>query len=526
MIAARLRSGLGAAESQWSDGYPIAPSRRFLAGMALCVSNFMVILDTTVANVSVPHIAGNLGATLDQGTWVITSYAVAEAITVPLSGWLSQRFGEVRVFLTTLIGFSIFSLLCGISVTLPMLVICRLGQGLCGGPLMPLVQTLITRVFPPAQLPKAFAIWAMTVMIGPAFGPVVGGLISDQLSWHWIFLINVPIGAVCAVVGFSSLRPAETPTLRVPVDKIGMVLLVVWVGALQLMLDTGRDRDWFADPMIIALTIIAVVGLCAFIIWELTEEHPAVNIRLLKNRPFAMLLGVLSLSYAAFFAGGVMLPQWLQVTMGYTATQAGMLMALSPFASLITAQLTLRYLLKVSDARIFVWAGCIWAAISFYLRGGWSTDADPFAIGWVVMFQGVGLPVLMMTLNNMSLSTIPDEDMAGGAGLNAFIRTMSIAIGSALMLTMWGNEQTVARSGLSGVLNTSDTVTTLAQHGMPGTAAYSYISAVVDRQANTVAMLNINMIAAVAVFLAGSTIWLLPRIELTRLKGKGRAPSH
>ena len=514
-------SALGAGE----HGYPIPPAQRPIAAMVLFVANLMVVLDTSVANVSVPHIAGNLGATLDQGSWVITSYAVAEAICIPLSGWLAQRFGEVRVFLTVLTGFTFFSLMCGLSVSLPMLVACRIGQGFCGGPVMPLVQTLITRLFPPAQLPKAYGMYMLTIMVGPALGPVVGGFISEQSSWHWIFLINVPLGIACVFLSLSLLGPLETAKRMIPVDKIGMILLVIWVGSLQLMLDLGRDRDWFADPLIVALAVTAVVGLAAFVIWELTEAHPAVNVRLLRSPVFAQLLVAMSLCYAAYFSGTVALPQWLQSTMGYNAVQAGMLMAAAPLGSVIASQVTLRLLLRF-DARIFVWSGSMWAAASYFLRLLWSTDVGTFDIFWLIFFQGLGMPLLMVSLSNMALSATPDEDQAGGAGLFAFTRTMSIAIGTALVLTIWGNQQAVTRTSLVDTLNPAQTLTVLAQQGLNGAGAYAYITGLVDRQATTLALLYTNGMAAAAIFVTGWTIWLLPRIELTRLKGRNRAGGH
>lgn len=504
---------------------PIPASQRLIAAMVLFVANLMVVLDTSVANVSVPHISGNLGATLDQGSWVITSYAVAEAICIPLSGWLARRFGEVRVFLVVLAGFTMFSFLCGMSVSLPMLVICRVGQGFCGGPVMPLVQTLITRVFPQEQVPKAYGLYMLTVMIGPALGPVVGGLISEQTSWHWIFLVNVPIGIVCLAVGLRLLKPLETPIRAVPIDKIGMILLVIWVGSLQLMLDLGRDRDWFADTLIVVLGILAVVGLAAFVIWELTEAHPAVNVRLLRSPVFSQLLLAISLSYAAYFSGTVALPQWLQSTMGYDAVQAGLLMAAAPLGSVISSQIALRLLLRF-DARGFVWFGSMWAAASYFLRLMWSTDADTFDLAWLIFFQGIGMPVLMISLSNMALSAIPEEDQAGGAGLFAFTRTMAIASGTALVLTVWGNQQAATRSALVDTLNPGQSLAALAQQGLTGSAAYAYITGIVDRQANTVALLHTNALAAVAMLVTGWTIWLLPRIELTRLKGKDRSGGH
>ena len=250
----------------------LSPQRLTLAALVLAFSNFIVVLDMTVANVSVPHIAGSLGVSLNQGSWVITSYSVAEAITVPLTGWLAGRWGSLRMYTLAMTGFGFFSLLCGSSLTLEMMVVCRIGQGLCGGLVMPLAQTLLLRIFPIEQRPRAMLLAAMTTMLGPAMGPTIGGLISDNVSWHWIFLINIPLVVICVFAARILLPPAETATVKLPIDVIGLCLMLTWVGSLQFMLDIGREHDWFADPLIVALACIAAVGFIAFLIWELTEN--------------------------------------------------------------------------------------------------------------------------------------------------------------------------------------------------------------------------------------------------------------
>ena len=219
----------------------IAPSRQMVAGLVLALANFMVILDLTIANVSIPHVAGSLGITLEQGAWIITSYAVAEAICVPLTGWVAGRFGSVRTFVFSMIGFGIFSFLCGISVSLGMLVASRIGQGIFGAFLMPMSQTLLLKVYPPEKRNMAMGLWAVTLLMGPAVGPMIGGWLTDNYSWHWIFLINVPVAILCIVVGFALLRPIETDRQILPIDFVGLALLVLWVGCLQLVLDLVQD---------------------------------------------------------------------------------------------------------------------------------------------------------------------------------------------------------------------------------------------------------------------------------------------
>lgn len=499
------------------DGYPIAPRLRGVAAFTLYLANLMVTLDMTVANVAVPHIAGNLGASLEQGTWVVTSYAVAEAITVPLTGWLVGRFGAVRLMVSCMVGFTFFSLMCGLSVTLPMLVLCRIGQGMSGGPIMSLVQTIITRLFPGPQLHKAFAIWTLTVLLGPALGPVVGGMIVDQWNWHWIFLINVPIGLVCAVGGYLLLRPAETERVRRPIDRIGVFLLVIWVGALQLMLDTGRDRDWFADPGIVALAIAAIVGFCAFVIWELTDAHPAVDLRLLRHRPFAQCILASSVGFGAHFCGIVVVPQWLQTTMGYSAQQAGMITGASAIGSILSTQLTLQLLVRV-DARIVVTLGSLWAGVLVLTRTMWSTDFDFFHLMLIFGLQGAGATMMIMSLNTMSMNTISLADTAAGTGLLNFVRTMASAMATASMLTFWSGQQSVSRAAMAGSIEYGRVTDRMSGAGAGGDAGLAVISGLVDQQANTLAMIQTFWIAGIAMFVGAATVWTLPRIEMNRFK--------
>jgi DHA2 family multidrug resistance protein len=262
--------------------------RLLLAAFVIALSNFMVVLDTTIANVSVTHISGDLAISTSQGTWVITSYAVAEAICVPLTGWLAGRFGSVRIFVACLIGFTVFSLLCGLSNSLEMLVFCRIGQGLFGGPLMPISQALLMRIFPPEKHAQAMGLWAMTTVVGPILGPILGGWISDNLTWHWIFFINLPVGIICALAAIRVLAPAETPTTQLKIDGMGLGLLILWIAALQLMLDLGHDRDWFNNGMIVVLGLIAAIGFVVFLIWEYTDKHPVVDIRIFRHRGFRL----------------------------------------------------------------------------------------------------------------------------------------------------------------------------------------------------------------------------------------------
>ena len=487
----------------------IAPSRRMLAGIVLALSNFMVVLDLTIANVSVPHISGDVGASLDQGTWIITSYAVAEAICVPLTGWLAQRFGAVRVFLLSMLGFGLFSLLCGMSQSLGMLVICRVGQGLCGGPIMPMSQTLMLRVFPPHKQPMAMAMWAMTVMLAPAVGPIFGGIISDNLTWNWIFLINVPIAAAISFAGYLLLRPVETETRRLPIDRVGLVLLILWIGCLQVMLDIGREHDWFADSEIVALGIAALVGFCVFVIWELTEEHPIVDLRVFRHGGFSATLLTQALGFGAFFCSVVVVPQWLQVAMGYSATQAGLLTALQAFAAVLVAPIVARNLPRV-DPRAMISLGTAWMGLATLARMRWNSDADMVSLAWPIFAQGIGMPMLMIPLTSMALSSVDPEETASGAGLQNFVRAMAVAVGTSLVLTVWDNASTTSRDGLVGRLHPDAGLSALAGLGVNHEGARAFMSSLVDKEAITSGLDHSFLVSAIILFMASAIVWLVP----------------
>ncbi len=498
----------------------LTPNQRLAAGFVLALSNFMVVLDLTIANVSVPHIAGNLGISLDQGTWIITSYAVAEAICVPLTGWLAQRFGTVRMFLLAMLGFGFFSLLCGLSVNLGMIVACRIGQGLCGGPIMPMSQTLLVRVFPPEKRAMAMGIWAMTTTLGPACGPIVGGLISDNLSWHWIFLVNLPIAAICILMGYRFLRPVENETRKLPIDKVGLALLAFWIACLQILLDTGRDLDWFASTRIVVLAVMAAIGFGAFIIWELTDEHPVVDLRVFRYRGFSTTCVIMALAFGSFFAGVVAVPQWLQASMGYTATKAGIITALSAVGAVICSQFAARLLTKF-DPRALICFGTAWMGLLSLARAGWTSGADFFALAWPMALLGIGIPFMMIPLTTISLSSVKPEETGSAAGLTNFVRSMAVAISTSAVLTIWDNAQVGARADLVGKLQPAVAQAGLAAAGMTPAQALQMISRMVDVEATTVALNHSFLVAAALLFLSAALAWMIPRVPLLRLTGGG-----
>ncbi|TXH51363.1 MAG: DHA2 family efflux MFS transporter permease subunit, partial [Burkholderiaceae bacterium] len=379
---------------------PLEGSARVLGTLALSLATFMNVLDSSIANVSIPAIAGDMGVSPAQGTWVITSFGVANAIAVPLTGWLTQRFGQVRLFVASVLLFVIASWLCGLAPTIESLIFFRVVQGLVAGPMIPLSQTLLLASYPPALAGTAMAMWAMTTLVAPVMGPLLGGWITDNISWPWIFYINVPVGLLAATMAWSIYRTRDPGPRKVPLDSVGLGLLVLWVGALQIMIDKGKELDWFASGQIVMLAIVAVVGFAFFLAWELTEHHPIVNLRLFARRNFVLGTSSLALAYGLFFGNVVLLPLWLQQYMGYTATWAGLAMApvgllaiaLSPWVGKNVNRIDPRWL---ATAAFLVFGAVLW------MRSLFNTQADFITILWPTLLQGVGMAMFFIPLQTI-----------------------------------------------------------------------------------------------------------------------------
>ena len=498
---------------------PLTGGALILAAVCLAFTNFMVILDTTIANVSVPHIAGELAVSPAQGTWVITSYAVAEAITVPLTGWLANRFGVVRVFVTCLMGFGFCSMLCGLAPSFGLLVLFRVMQGLCGGPMMPMSQTLLMSIFPRDKSAQALGIWSMTIVVAPICGPLLGGYISDNLHWSWIFLINVPVAAGISLLAGRIFSSRETATRRVPVDYVGLVLLIVFVGSLQIMLDKGKELDWFGSPVIVGLAIAAVVGFVAFLIWELTSENPIVNLRVFRHRGFVVGVWTLSLAFGSFFSMVVLLPLWLQTNMGYTASWAGYAACLNGFSAVVMSPIVARLVGKV-DLRALVAFGVLWLSMIAFWRSGFTTQATFWQIALPQLVLGVGIPFVFIPTTTLSLSSVPPEETAAAAGMQNFLRTTAAAFATSIMTTSWENTASVKRAELAGALNDPQGVqSTLVAQGFTPDQALNQIDAIAQTQAVMLSTNQMFLTVTLVLILAAMLIWVAPNVKRTGAGG-------
>lgn len=492
---------------------PLTGTALFIATLCLATANFLAILDTTIANVSVANIAGSLGTSTSQGTYVITSYAVAEAISVPLTGWLVSRFGSIRVFVTCFICFGLFSLLCGLANSMAALVTFRVFLGLSGGPLMPLSQTLMIRIFPKDKSHAAIGIWSMTTLIAPIMGPILGGALCDNLGWSYIFYCKVPLALLAAYFCWILLKKYETKTTKSSIDMVGLALLIVWVGALQIMLDEGKDLDWFSSSHIVVLAIIALIGFISFLIWEITEKHPVVDLKVFRHRGFSISMLTMSLAFGAFFATSVITPLWLQIYMGYTATNAGYATAafgvLAVIFAPMIANLSSRY-----DPRPFVFVGVLWLGLWTFVRSIANLDMTFAQVSWPMFFQGIGMPLFFIPITAIALGCVKESEMESAAGLMNFIRTLSGAFATSMINTAWERDSRFVHEVLAGVTDQHGVATKAMQMaGMGLDQIRGALDWMVQQQSVMIATNQLFIIIGVIFVIAACVIWLAPKPE-------------
>ena len=489
-------------------------AERAFVTVALAAASFMVILDTSIANVAIPGISGELGVSPSQGTWVITSFAVSNAIAVPLTGWLARRFGEVRLFTLSMLLFALASLGCGLSFSMPMLIAFRVLQGAVAGPMMPLSQTLLLGINPPERRPMALSIWALTTLVAPITGPILGGWITDNLRWPWIFYINVPIGLVCAYVAWQRLRSRESSIVRLPIDAVGLALLAIGVGSLQIMLDKGNELDWFNSSTVVALAVVAAIALSILVVWELTERNPVVDLTLLKRRNFTSAALATSAAYLVFFGTIVLLPLWLQTQMGYTATWAGLVTAPTGLLAVVITPIIGKNMHRLDPRKLATLGFAIFAACAF-LRTRFTTGADFDTLALPQLIQGVAVALFFVPLTSIALSGLPNEQIASASGLFNFLRILAGGIGTSVATTMWERREALHHAQLTEhVTAFSPIASQLSGHaqglGLGALQSYGLIERTIASQAYALATIDMSWIAA-WIFLA-----LIPLLWIAR----------
>ena len=480
--------------------------------LVLSLATFMLVLDSTIANVAIPTIAGDLGASSSQGTWVITSFGVANAISIPITGWLAKRFGEVRLFLIATLLFVLASWLCGIANSLEMLIVFRVLQGAVAGPIIPLSQSLLLNNYPPEKRGMALAFWSMTIVVAPICGPILGGWISDNIHWGWIFFINVPIGLAVVLISWKILEGRESRISHQPVNTIGLILLALGVGALQLMLDQGRELDWFNSTEIVALTIIAAVGLIALIIWELTDDNPVVDVSLFKSRNFTVGCVSTSLAFLVYSGTVVLIPLLLQQVYNYTATWAGLAAAPVGLLPILLAPIIGKFGNKI-DMRILITVSFMVYALTFYWRAvTFEPEMTFMDVALPQFVQGLAVACFFMPLTTITLSGLPPEKMASASSLFNFLRTLAGSIGTSLTTFMWYNREAVHHTQLTEVINPYNPISqqffqTMGSFGLSEEQTASYLARQITAQGFIIGANEIFLVSAITFISLVVLIW-------------------
>ena len=514
-----------------SEDRQISP---WLIALSVMFATFMEVLDTTVVNVSLPHIAGSLSASIDEATWALTSYLVANAIILPMTGWLASRFGRKNLLMLSVIGFTASSFLCGLAPTLAMLVLFRIVQGATGGCLQPLSQAVLLEAFPPSDRGKAMAFWALGIVVAPIMGPVLGGWLTDNYTWRWVFYINIPVGIASIVM--TKLFIFDPPYLRQEkrgIDYWGIGLLAVGIGALQILLDKGQENDWFASKAMTLLAVLSVACLVILVIHELTTEHPVVDLRVFKIRSYAV--GVFLMTVVGFVLYGsmVLLPIMLQTLLAYPALQAGIAMAPRGIGSFVMMPLT-GLMTGKFDNRKLLTAGLLVGGVTLIWLSWLNLQAGYWDIFWPQLIQGVGMSLLFVPLTTVSMDPIPRERMGNATSLFNLMRNIGGSIGIAMTGTMLARHQQSTTAVLGRNISVYDPASQsmlmqmraafMAAGADAVTAtnrAYAAMFGMVQRQASMVSFVGIFQLLGI-LFVAMVPLVLL----MQRPKGGGHVSAH
>jgi MFS transporter, DHA2 family, multidrug resistance protein len=506
----------------------------WLIAIAVMSSTFMEVLDTTVVNVSLPHIAGSLSATTDEATWTLTSYLVANAIILPMTGWLAGRFGRKRLLLLSVTGFTLASFLCGLAPSLGFLIIFRIVQGACGGGLQPLSQAVLLESFPAEKRGQAMAFWALGIVVAPMLGPVIGGWLTDNYSWRWVFYVNVPIGVLAILLTQAFIfDPPYLRRERTGIDYWGIGLLVVGMGSLQVMLDKGQEEDWFGSRFILTLAVLAVVGLGGLVIRELKTQHPVIDLSIFRYRSYA--IGTLLMTVVGFVLYGstVLYPLMMQELLGYTATHAGVTNFPRGMASFLFMPIVGILTGKI-DARKLLAVGLLLTAAAMFQVSFFSLDVGFWDFAWPLVLQGTGLGLIFVPLTTVSNDEVPKERMGNATSIFNLMRNIGASVGISSVQTLQFRHMQTHINILGRHVNEASVRTQQALAGLRQTFISQGVDAVTaDHRAHAAlwgtlqrqaAMLSYNDVFR---FMGGMFLIMVPLVFLMQKpKGKGPGMAH
>ncbi len=485
------------------------PASLPLATIGLSLGTFMYALDMTIANVSLPTIAGNLGASQDQSTWVITSFTVCQAVTLPMTGFLSRRFGEVKVFVWAVLLFSLFSLTCGFATSLAMLVVFRALQGAVAGPMYPITQSLMVSIYPSEKRGMALAVIAMITVVAPIVGPIAGGWITDSYSWRWIFFINVPIGLFAASVVMAQMGKKFEQLRRARIDWVGIATLVLGVVSLQIMLDKGNDLDWFHSSTIVALAIVATISLTVWVIWELTDGEPLVDLRLFRHRNFAAGTLALVLAFALFFSIQLMVPLWLQNTLGYTALWSGFASAPMGVIPILLTFWVGKYAHRVDLRWMTAFSFAVMGFVCFRF-GSFNTDVGFWDVALTELMMGLGIALFFMPILTILLSDLEGQEIAEGSGSATFLRTVGASFAVSIVTYLWTRGGVVSHANLAEHINPFNDQVRQGVAAMGGSLPHyaAQVNGVITQQGMQISFNHIFDGLGIGFFLLIAVVWL------------------
>ncbi|HSW86661.1 MAG TPA: DHA2 family efflux MFS transporter permease subunit [Rhabdochlamydiaceae bacterium] len=472
-----------------------------LVTISLSLAAFMIVLDSSIANVSLPYIAGDLGVSVNQGTWVITSFAVGNAIALPLTGWLTKRIGSVRLMVSTMVLFALFSWLCGAALDYPILVGARFMQGFVGGPLIPLSQSLLLLSYPPEKRNFANAIFLIVIVVAPIAGPILGGWITFNYTWRWIFYINVPIGILAALICWPIMKDRGSQSSKIPCDWIGLFLLTIGVGCLQILLDKGEQLDWFENPVIWMLGIASFVSLTFLMVWEKYEQNPLLDFKLFKIRNFAIGAMMAMMMFMIFYGTIVITPLWLQTQMGYNAYWAGVAVSPMGIFPFLLALPVAKLMSKVRLERLLSFCFFI-LALTFFWYSSFDTDVSLGFIAFSRLILGVSIAIFFNPLVTLSIQDIPKEKLPSATGLFYFFRTMGISTGTSGFVYLWDRRSIQHHFHMAELTtpyneNTSQAIAQLDQLHLAGEKGKEILNTLSDKQAYMLATNDIFWLSAI-----------------------------